>query len=201
MKFFAFLVILPSFLCISLASANRSPALDAVVQTRMLDSALRQAETMTGDFEPSQRDCAGFVRYIFRKGLRARSSMWRDRHGKWVDYLPANELVAFNFRAAMPEPRNESELRTGDVLVFYSPEKPPLDAWHLMVVLRPPHQATRKTLVVYHNGERGLGGQVRKIWLEDLFTTSFSEWRPTRGNAHFLGVFRWKGFISAKEHG
>ncbi len=176
------------------------PSVDdaAAVRFRLLNEALAQAERPSADWDPGQRDCAGFVRFLFRKSTLARAAVWTRRDGTKSPYLRADELLAYNF-TPLSRAVDEDRAETGDPLAFYDPEKPPLDAWHLMVVLRPPGTAPDRLLVVYHNGALAPDGTVRKVWLDDLVTGP-AVWRPVPENPRFLGTFRWNGFGGASEH-
>lgn len=170
---------------------------DAVARARyrLLREALAQSETITPDWNPEQRDCAGFVRHLWRTAIRGRAGGWKDGRGRQVSFLTASELVAYNFQAVAREPDSAS-LKTGDLLVYHAPEKRPEDAWHLMVVLEPPPGAPRVPLVIYHNGAHGAQAQVRKVRLTELQETSFGAWIPRATNPRFLGVYRWKEWVS-----
>ena len=159
---------------------------------RLLGEALAQAERITGQWDPGQRDCAGFVRYLYRKSVPGTDPLWLDRNKAPALFLSAEELLAYNFESLGKAPAAKT-METGDILAFHLAHKPPNEAWHLMLLLRPPGMATDRTLVVYHNGADGKEGQVRKVWLEDL-QQGPPEWRPSVSNARFVGVFRWRGW-------
>lgn len=160
---------------------------------RLLNEALTQAESPRADWDPAQRDCAGFVRFLFRKSLDAAAPAWRHADGRTTPFASADELLAYNFTAVsrLPDPMR---VETGDVLAFHAPDKPRADAWHLMVLLRPPGAAPGRVLAVWHNGASGPDAAVRKVWLDDL-AAGPPEWRPARGNPRFLGTFRWNGWV------
>ncbi len=167
---------------------------------RLLNEALTQAEAPRPDWDPSQRDCAGFVRFLYRKSLGQRGPLWRDRSGRPAAFVTAEELVGYNFSPVSRAPSKDS-VQTGDLLAFYNPEKPPADGWHLMLLLRPPGAAPDRILVVYHNGAAGSDAAVRKVWLEELLAGP-PEWRPESTNPRFVGTFRWSGWAGRgrKEH-
>lgn len=168
------------------------PESASAARFRLLGEALTQADQVSGQWDKSQRDCAGFVRYLYRKSVPSTEPLWRDRAGEAAIFLTAGDLLAYNFRPVGKEPRKDS-FETGDLLAFHLPHKPPAEAFHLMVLLRPPGTATDKTLVVYHNGAEGKDGHVRKVWLDDL-QSGPPEWRPSAANPRFLGTFRWRGW-------
>jgi hypothetical protein len=159
---------------------------------RLLNEALTQAESPRPDWDPAQRDCAGFVRLLFRKSLGADAPAWRLAGGKTAPFASAGELLAYNFSPLSRAP-GRGRVETGDLLAFFNPDKPRTDAWHLMVLLRPPGAAPGRVLAVWHNGASGGDAAVRKVWLEDL-ETGPPEWRPSSDNPRFLGTFRWNGW-------
>lgn len=168
------------------------------VRFRILRQALEEAERPSGYWAPSQRDCAGFVRYLYHSAIAGPRPLWRDRAGQPVSYLKADELVAYNFDR-IGRTVERARVRTGDVLAFYSPHKKPDERWHLMVLLEPPVAAPDRLLAVYHNGDHGRSAQVRKVWVDELLTESSPQWRPRPENPRFLGVFRWRGWKELKE--
>ena len=159
---------------------------------RLLNEALTQAESPRGDWDRGQRDCAGFVRFLYRKALGEKESLWRDRDGRAAPFVTAEELLGYNFSPVSRAPAKD-RIDTGDLLAFYNPDKPPADAWHLMLLLRPPGATPDRVLVVYHNGATGPEAALRKVWLDDLLEGP-PEWRPSASNARFLGTFRWNGW-------
>lgn len=180
-----------------LAAAPPSADDVASVRFRLLHEALAQAERPSADWDPGQRDCAGFVRLLFRKSTLSREALWTRKDGAKSSFLTADELLAYNFTPlARAVDRDRAE--TGDLLAFYDPEKPPQDAWHLVVVLRPPGTAPDRLLAVYHNGAAPPDGAVRKVWVDDLVAGP-AAWRPIPENPRFLGAFRWNGFGGASE--
>jgi uncharacterized protein len=164
------------------------------VRYRIVNEALAQAEKVSADWDPGQRDCAGFVRFLYRKTTGSRGPMWRRADGSAAEFVSADELLAYNFTPISREPVRDA-VATGDLLAFYDPAKPPADAWHLMLVLTPPGTAPDRLLVIYHNGASGLDAAVRKVWLDDLLTGP-PEWRPVAANPSFVGTFRWNGWSS-----
>lgn len=172
------------------AAPPREPADGA--RFRLLNEALTQAESPRADWDPGQRDCAGFVRFLYRKALGEKSDLWRDRTGAAASFVTAEELLGYNFSPVSRAP-GKDRIETGDLLAFYNPEKPPADAWHLMLLLNPPGAAPDRVLVVYHNGAAGPEAAVRKVWLDDLFAGP-PEWRPAASNPRFVGTFRWNGW-------
>ena len=184
--------LLPLVLAASAAVGAERWAAD--VRYRMVNEALAQAERVSADWDPGQRDCAGFVRFLYRKATGSRVPLWRRADGSAAEFVSADELVAYNFSPVSRAPARDL-LETGDILAFFDPNKPPADAWHLMLVLAPPGTAPDRPLVIYHNGASGPDAAVRKVWLDDLFTGP-PEWRPDATNPSFIGTFRWNGWPS-----
>ncbi len=175
------------------ALAARAPGTSAeAARFRLLNEALTQAESPRPDWDPAQRDCAGFVRLLYRKSLGKDAPAWRTKDGATGPFASAGDLLAYNFTAVSRAPEPD-RVETGDLLAFFNPEKPRTDAWHLMVLLKPPGAAPGRVLAVWHNGASGADAAVRKVWLDDL-ETGPPEWRPSAGNPRFLGTFRWNGW-------
>lgn len=186
-------------LLLVVALAASAPALPAprsaeTVRHILRNEALTQAERPRADWDPGQRDCAGFVRFLFRKALGTNEPLWERHDGTRVSFLEAGELLAYNFEAVSREP-DPGQLRTGDLLAFFDPGRPAGDAWHLMLLLEPPGTAPDRVLVVYHNGAAPPDGAVRQVWLADLLEGP-AEWRPVSGNPLFLGTFRYRPFTN-----
>lgn len=165
-------------------------------EQKLARAALLLAESITGNWDPGQRDCAGFIRFVYRTGLHLPSDIWKNLNGEWTDYVGAAELISANFSIATRQP-TQSELVTGDVLVYYNPTKPPTEAWHLMMIVKAPDKGSNQALVVYHNGDRGPKAAVRKVRWSNLFDQT-SLWQPTPSNPIFQGVYRWRGWSQPK---
>ncbi len=160
----------------------------------MTEVALRQAESPEPSWDPAQRDCAGFVRYVYQRVFGGNHPLWRDKLGKPRFFLRAEELIGYNFK---PVPRvgfdahNFNHIKTGDVLVYYDPDKQPFDSWHVMLVIFLRDGERNQPLVIYHNGARDESGSVRKIWWDTLLSPSWSGWKPDPRNPRFKGIYRW----------
>ncbi len=178
---------------VALAVAPAPPGAEAA-RFRLLNEALTQAEGPRADWDPAQRDCAGFVRFLFRKSLGTGAAAWKTKGGGTGPFASAGDLLAYNFTPVSRVP-DAGRVETGDLLAFYNPEKPRTDAWHLMVLLRPPGAAPGRVLAVWHNGASGPDAAVRKVWLDDL-DAGPPEWRPSSANPRFLGTFRWNGWAA-----
>ena len=155
----------------------------------------------------SQRDCAGFVRYVFKEALKKHDNL---RGVKLIRYdipdvkkynypnIPlfadklfmtdrgpstfANgyQLVTYNFVFIS---KNVQDAKPADILVFFN--KKNLDEpFHIMLFLG------KKVGVIYHTGDkRGLN----KLTIKELLNFPDPYWRPIPPNNMFLGVYRWKG--------
>lgn len=171
------------------------------VQIHLVRLALKQSEKYSPRWEPAQRDCAGFVRFLFRETVTGKSEMWQTKDRKPAAFVSARELVAYNFekvnlKGSMEEAVQSGQIHTGDLLVFHRPQQNKSeDEWHLMIALRSPHGFQQNVLWTYHNGDRSEAGQVRRVRHEDLATSPFSEWRPKSDNPGFYGVYRWKEWL------
>ncbi len=161
---------------------------------RLLETALQQATEMSGYWDPGQRDCAGFVRFVYRQAVLGPAEIWRDRANQLRAFVSASELVAYNF-TKISDLISPSAMATGDLLVYYRTGRRPEDSWHVMVLLKPPSGVRQEWLAAYHNGVVGPEGQVRIVSLKDLSSTVHSEWRPIGENLSFKGVYRWNQWI------
>lgn len=159
-------------------------------RARALKLALRQSEKMTADFDPSQRDCAGFVRYVLREATQSPAQMWLNKSHQLVNYVGAEELIGFNF-TKLGRNTDLLDLKTGDILVYYSENKKLEDRFHLMMILKNPINQSG-FLVAYHNGKRDQMAEIRRVSLHQLQTSPNSEWQPLPNNPNFLGIYRWK---------
>ncbi len=188
-----------SLLAVVLLAAGAAPAERWAqdVRYRMVNEALAQAERVSADWDPGQRDCAGFVRFLYRKATGIRTPLWRRADHSVAEFVAADELIAYNFTPIGRVPVRD-QVATGDLLAFFDPAQPPTDAWHLMVLLTPPNTAPDRLLVVYHNGASGADAAVRKVWLDDLLAGP-PEWRPAAANPRFIGTFRWNGWSSTAQ--
>jgi uncharacterized protein len=193
-----FLPLAPLLLLVAPRTAPAAVPSADVVRYRILNEALAQAERPSAAWDPGQRDCAGFVRYLFRRATGSQAPLWLRRDGTRGAFVKAEELLV----SFVPLERDVSPERveTGDLLAYFDESRPPADAFHLMVLLRPPGTAPGRLLAVYHNGATGPDAAVRKVWVDDL-QSGPPEWRPVPGNPGFLGVFRWSGFASSSTKG
>ncbi|MCB9072526.1 MAG: DUF1175 family protein [Bdellovibrionaceae bacterium] len=176
----------------ALAVPQKMPMDFSMFESRVLRLALEQAQQMSTHWDPSQRDCSGFVRFLYRQ-TRANTAGWYQADHQLHDYASAEDLVQHNFYFVQNQVDVE-KLKTGDVLVFYSPNKKTEDRYHLMTVLKFSHQAAHDVLLVYHNGASGKEGAVRKISLRELQKNLNNEWSASPNNPRYKGVYRWQGW-------
>lgn len=171
---------------------SADPASSKAVNSSLLartagEVALAQAEKMSADWQPQQRDCAGLVRYAVRTAYKRLNSprlqrpLFTNARGEPADFADAATLVQRSFVSVPSE-----QMRSGDVLAFMLPD----GDWHLMMVVAAPDRALFEPLVVYHNGEKP--GAVRAGRLRDLEKDAPARWRPDSNNPNFLGAFRFK---------
>lgn len=155
--------------------------------------ALEQSEKPSPNWEPQQRDCAGFVRFVYKSAVKPNGPLWNSWDGgERVPYASAELLVAKNFSKISSVPADS--MKTGDILVFRRDGQKKEDQWHLMMVMESPWEQN-KWLVTYHNGARDETGGVKKLWMNDLMNTEQSDWKPTQDNKNFVGVYRWNAWV------
>jgi uncharacterized protein YfaT (DUF1175 family) len=193
-----------TFLLIFVLTLFLSPPVQgASLPVMLAEAILKQADSPDPAWDPGQRDCAGLVRYSFSRALNTKKPLWLDRNGNWVNFIRAEELIAYNFKkvseletwGSQKNDGDYSNLQTGDILVYYDHEKPPVDAWHLMIVVFSQSHPRRMPLVVYHNGARDETAAVRKIWWDTLFSSDWIAWYPGPSNKNFMGIYRLKQLI------
>lgn len=155
--------------------------------------ALEQSEEPSFQWEPQQRDCAGFVRFVYKRALNAKSPLWNSWDGRErIPYANAELLVTKSFSKVSDSV--EDSMRTGDLLVFRREGQKKEDQWHLMMVMESPWEQN-KWLVTYHNGAHDESGGVKKLWMRDLIESEQSVWKPVRTNKNFVGVYRWNKWL------
>lgn len=160
---------------------------------RMTRIAVEQTDKVSADWDPGQRDCAGFIRFVYRTAFNWHGPLFQDRDGKMQAFLSARDLVSGDFVRIGRDPKSEL-VRTGDVLAYFRSANAPPDDWHLMMVLDPPRGVPSRRLIAYHNGASGQAGGVKTAWLDDLWNAAEVTWQPRPSNPAFVGVFRWKGW-------
>ena len=154
--------------------------------------ALSQVEKYSIHWDKSQRDCAGFIRFIYKTTLFHSKDSFIDKNGKSVDYLSAKELVKYNFTFVS---RTEFNLvKPGDIAVYYQNNER-IDAnTHLMLVVGDPLKRSKRKLLVYHNGSnRPQQSNMKKVWFDELQDVSAGNFRIDQKNKNFKGIYRWNG--------
>jgi uncharacterized protein YfaT (DUF1175 family) len=179
--------------------------------------ALAQAPVPEASFEPSQRDCAGLVRYAYREALKAHDARFAARH-KALRRLPEVHAFhyprvpwlgkrlfrvrpgAFNERSIEADFDDSPEavrLATGSARRVDGPARTgdlylfhaEDGAWHLMIIAAPGPDP----LLVYHTGPRPDGpGEVRRLHESVLLAHPDPAWHPRPDNPAFLGLWRLK---------
>jgi uncharacterized protein YfaT (DUF1175 family) len=175
-------------------AATPAPPVE-LLREAMAEVAVAQVRRIDEKWHPEQRDYAGLVRFSLRQAYRrvdpARLSkpLFTARTGP-TEFADAETLLGFSFVGLGREVRG---VRTGDVLAFRQPRDSG-DVFHLMLVVAPADRAHGEVHVVYHPGERD--APVRAGTLSDLTREAPGEWRPIPQNPSFLGVFRFKEWMS-----
>lgn len=154
--------------------------------------ALDQAQAPSPNWEPKQRDCAGFIRFVYKQALNTREPLWDSWNSEKVHFANAELLISKNF-VKIADEINES-IETGDILAFRREDQKKEDQWHLMILMESPWEQ-KKWLVTYHNGARDEAGGVKKVWLTDLQTTERESWKPVKENKNYVGVYRWNKWV------
>lgn len=165
----------------------------ALLRKALGELALQQVKAIDPAWSVEQRDCAGFIRFVYRQTFRRLSPqrlaapLFVARDGTATDFVDAENLAlgrSFTFLGRGAELREQ--LQTGDVLAFRQ-EREGGEVFHLMLVVRP--QAALDARVVYHPGEPGAA--VRQGALASLAREAPVEWRPQADNPSFLGFYRF----------
>ena len=179
--------------------------------------ALAQMGAPESAFDPSQRDCAGLVRYAYREALKAHDATFAARH-PGLRRLP--EVRAFHYpsvpflgtrlfrvRPGRFDPaalerdfaHAPEAVRLAEGSARRIAEAPSLGdlalfrsaagVAHLMIVAGEGPDAP----LVYHTGPRDGGpGEVRRVSLLSLRSHPDSAWRPLAANPSFQGFFRFR---------
>lgn len=168
--------------------SNSKVSEQSFYKMRIIRVALEQAEKPSVSWEPQQRDCAGFIRFVYKSAISSNKPLWSSWENQKVPYANAELLVTKNFTRIANE-INES-IQTGDILVFRRDDQKKEDQWHLMMLMESPWDQN-KWLVTYHNGARDESGGVKKVWLNELLSTNQENWKPVKENKNYVGVYRW----------
>ncbi len=172
-----------------------APPSEALLRRVVAETALAQLSRMDPAWEEAQRDCAGLVRFAYRRAFQrldpARASLpFRDAAGAPAHFADAATLLRTSFAFVGRGESARASLRSGDLAAFARQEEPGEQVYHLMIVVVPEDPAHGRALVVYHPGERGAA--VRAGLLEDLTREAPHGWRPVPDNPLFLGFYRLK---------
>lgn len=168
-----------------------------LLRQAVAETAIAQVKRIDERWQPEQRDCAGLVRFSLRQAYRKieprrlETPLFSAAKGP-TDFADAETLLGYSYVGVGREV-GASVVKTGDVLAFRQPRDSG-DVFHLMLVLAPADKAHGEIHVVYHPGEKG--APVRAGRLSELMKDAPGEWRPVPGNPSFLGVFRFKEWIS-----
>jgi uncharacterized protein YfaT (DUF1175 family) len=184
-----------SLLIAAALTAAPTQAHEAFLRRRVAEVALEQLRAADPRWEPSQRDCAGLVRFAYRSAYRQfdaerKTPLFRDEQGKSVEFADARTLISGTFASLGRGDAARKRLRSGDLLAFRVETASGEPEYHLMIAILPPDGALSGALVVYHPGQPG--AQVRSGTLRALEQDAPLEWRPIEANGGFLGFYRFK---------
>ncbi len=175
-----------------------APASEPLVRRVVAETALAQLSRPDPAWEEAQRDCAGLVRFAYRRAFqrldpaRAAAGPFRDATGAAAHFADAATLLAASFVPLGRDGAARERLRSGDLVAFARVDEDGAPVHHLMLVVRPDDPARGRALVVYHPGEKGAA--VRSGFLDDLRRDAPHGWRPVPENPLFLGFYRLKDF-------
>lgn len=171
---------------------------DALLRRVVADVAVSQVARPDPGWEPSQRDCAGLVRYAFRTAFkrlrpeRLERPLFVAADGRPADFADVENLVrGRSFVRLGRDASARRRLQTGDVLVYRQDRGDDDVAWHMMLAIVPPGGEPR---VVYHPGHPAPGEPppaVRHGSLRELEREAPLLWRADADNPAFLGFFRF----------
>lgn len=173
-----------------------APASEALLRRVVAETAVAQLSRMDPAWAEAQRDCAGLVRFAYRRAFqrldpaRAAAGPFRDAAGAPSHFADAGTLLRTTFSPLGRGPAARASLRSGDLVAFVREESGGEPVYHLMIVVQPDDPAHGKALVVYHPGENGAA--VRAGPLDDLARDAPHGWRPIPDNPLFLGFYRLK---------
>jgi uncharacterized protein YfaT (DUF1175 family) len=178
----------------------------------------QQLQAPSPAWEPSQRDCAGLLRFAFREAWASHDEAWRERvafsqpfQGRspkpgvwkgvfltdegWQPFARGSQLRVHN---CVLLGRDISLARPGD-LVFFSRPGARSAPDHAMAFVRP--DSDGMPMLLYHTGPElhgrtravaGEEGEVRRVRCDELMQHPNPEFRPHPDNPAFLGVYRWR---------
>ena len=181
------------------ASAAAAPAAPEPLLRRLVaEAAVAQASRPDPGWEEAQRDCAGLVRFAYRRAYarlapaRVAAGLFLDAGGRPAQFADAGTLLRGSFALLGRGDDARRALRSGDLAAF-AREDGEGPVFHLMLLVVPDDPAHAPALVVYHPGERG--ASVRLGRLDDLARDAPGGWRPVPENPLFLGFYRFKEWI------
>jgi uncharacterized protein YfaT (DUF1175 family) len=189
-------LVLTSLLAASAAAAPAAP--EPLLRRLVAETAVAQAKRPDPGWEEAQRDCAGLVRFAYRRAFsrlapaRVADGLFLDAGGRPAQFADAGTLLRGSFSLLGRGEAARRELRSGDLAAF-AREDDAGPVFHLMLLVVPDDPAHAPTLVVYHPGERGAA--VRLGRLDDLARDAPGGWRPVPENPLFLGFYRFKEWI------
>src|SRR5512142_1230881 len=176
-----------------LAAAPAGP--EAALRRLVAETAVAQARAMDPGWEERQRDCAGLVRFAYRRAFsrlapeRVAAGLFQDAEGRPVQFADAGTLLRGSFAPLGRDELARRAVRSGDLAAFARDEDG-VPVYHLMLLVVPDDPAHAPALVVYHPGERGAA--VRMGRLDDLARDAPAGWRAVPENPLFLGFYRFK---------
>jgi uncharacterized protein YfaT (DUF1175 family) len=179
----------------SVPPALPSPAGQAVLRRLVAETAVQQARRIDPGWEERQRDCAGLVRFAYRRAFsqldpaRVAAGLFRDAAGRPAQFADAGTLLRGSFALLGRDEAARRSVRSADLAAF-AREEDGGPVFHLMLLVVPDDPAHAPTLVIYHPGEPG--AEVRMGRLDDLQRDAPAGWRPVPENPLFLGFFRFK---------
>jgi uncharacterized protein YfaT (DUF1175 family) len=192
--------VLPSLLSAAalLLASPQGTAAEPLVRRLVAETAVAQVRRMDPAWEERQRDCAGLVRFAYRRAFarlapeKVAAGLFRDADGKPAQFADAATLVRTTFTLLGRDEVARRAVRSGDLAAF-AREEDGLPVYHLMLLVVPDDPAHAPALVVYHPGEKGAA--VRMGRLDDLARDAPAGWRPVPENPLFLGFYRFKEWI------
>lgn len=185
-------------LVIALSGIADSP--EALVRSMMAETARAQLLRMDASWPVEQRDCAGFVRFVYRTAFSriepdaVRRGLFHTPAGK-AAFADAQTLLSSGSFASLGRAvALREKLMTGDLVAFRRTDGDENDPiYHVMLVVRPQDPAHEATWVIYHPGNADAA--VRGGPLATLERDAPREWQPVPENPAFLGYFRYEEWM------
>ncbi len=168
---------------------------EPLLRRLVAETAVAQVHRMDPAWEERQRDCAGLVRFAYRRAFaqlepaRVAAGLFRDGEGRPAQFADAATLLRGSFAPLGRDEAARRGIRSGDLAAFARDEDG-IPVYHLMLLVVPDDPAHGPALVVYHPGEKGAA--VRLGRLDDLARDAPAGWRPVPENPLFLGFSRFK---------